>query len=171
MAKPLLTAAITRSGRLIRRYCCRFRQQHDRRPKTRERGITISTAHVEYETANRTLRARDCPGHADYVKNMITRCCPDGRRVLVVNASDGPMPQTREPPAMPVSRRACACCLHEQVDQVDDEEILELVEMEIRELLSKSDFPARDIPIVRGSALAALEVPRRHTCGKNRSLR
>ncbi|MCJ1959415.1 MULTISPECIES: elongation factor Tu [Novosphingobium] len=130
----------------------------DKAPEERERGITISTAHVEYETANRHYAHVDCPGHADYVKNMITGAAQMDGAILVVNAADGPMPQTREHIllARQVGVPALVVFLN-KVDQVDDEELLELVEMEVRELLSSYDFPGDDIPIVKGSALAALE--------------
>ncbi len=130
----------------------------DKAPEERERGITISTAHVEYETEARHYAHVDCPGHADYVKNMITGAAQMDGAILVVNAADGPMPQTKEHIllARQVGVPAMVVFMN-KVDQVDDEEILELVEMEIRELLSKYDFPGDDIPIVRGSALAALE--------------
>ena len=130
----------------------------DKAPEERARGITISTAHVEYETANRHYADVDCPGHADYVKNMITGAAQMDGAILVVSATDGPMPQTREHillarqvgvPALVVYMNKC--------DQVDDEEILELVEMEVRELLSSYEFPGDDIPVIRGSALVALE--------------
>jgi elongation factor Tu len=130
----------------------------DGAPEERERGITISTAHVEYETDNRHYAHVDCPGHADYVKNMITGAAQMDGAILVVSAADGPMPQTREHillarqvgvPALVVFLNKC--------DQVDDEELLELVEMEVRELLTSYDFPGDDIPIVKGSALAALD--------------
>jgi elongation factor Tu len=132
--------------------------QIDKAPEEKERGITISTAHVEYETEKRHYAHVDCPGHADYVKNMITGAAQMDGAILVVNAADGPMPQTREHillgrqvgiPSMVVFMN--------KVDQVDDDELLELVEMEIRELLSDYDYPGDDIPIVAGSALAALE--------------
>ena len=130
----------------------------DKAPEERERGITISTAHVEYETEARHYAHVDCPGHADYVKNMITGAAQMDGAILVVSSTDGPMPQTREHillarqvgvPALVVFLNKC--------DMVDDPELLELVEMEVRELLSKYNFPGDDIPIVRGSALAALE--------------
>ena len=130
----------------------------DKAPEERARGITISTAHVEYETANRHYAHVDCPGHADYVKNMITGAAQMDGAILVVSATDGPMPQTREHillarqvgvPALVVYMNKC--------DQLDDEEILELVEMEVRELLSSYEFPGDDIPVIRGSALVALE--------------
>ena len=130
----------------------------DKAPEERERGITISTAHVEYETAGRHYAHVDCPGHADYVKNMITGAAQMDGAILVVNAADGPMPQTREHILLARQVGVPALVVYmNKVDQVDDEEIPELVEMEIRELLSKYDFPGDDIPIVRGSALAALE--------------
>ena len=130
----------------------------DGAPEERARGITISTAHVEYETENRHYAHVDCPGHADYVKNMITGAAQMDGAILVVSAADGPMPQTREHIllARQVGVPALAVFMN-KVDQVDDEELLELVEMEIRELLSSYDFPGDDIPIVKGSALAALE--------------
>jgi elongation factor Tu len=130
----------------------------DKAPEEKARGITISTAHVEYETANRHYAHVDCPGHADYVKNMITGAAQMDGGILVVNAADGPMPQTREHIllARQVGVPALVVYLN-KVDQVDDEELLELVEMEVRELLSEYGFPGDDIPIVAGSALAALE--------------
>ena len=130
----------------------------DKAPEERERGITISTAHVEYETGPRHYAHVDCPGHADYVKNMITGAAQMDGAILVVNAADGPMPQTREHIllARQVGVPALVVFLN-KVDQVDDEELLELVEMEVRELLSEYEFPGDDIPIVAGSALAALE--------------
>ncbi len=139
----------------------------DKAPEERERGITISTAHVEYETENRHYAHVDCPGHADYVKNMITGAAQMDGAILVVNAADGPMPQTREHIllARQVGVPALVVFLN-KVDQVDDEEILELVELEVRELLSSYDFPGDDIPIVKGSALAALE-GRDDEIGKN----
>ena len=130
----------------------------DKAPEERERGITISTAHVEYETEARHYAHVDCPGHADYVKNMITGAAQMDGGILVVNAADGPMPQTREHIllARQVGVPALVVFMN-KVDQVDDEELLELVEMEIRELLSEYDFPGDDIPVIAGSALAALE--------------
>ena len=130
----------------------------DKAPEERERGITISTAHVEYETDARHYAHVDCPGHADYVKNMITGAAQMDGAILVVNAADGPMPQTREHIllARQVGVPALVVFMN-KVDQVDDEELLELVELEVRELLSAYDFPGDDIPIVKGSALAALE--------------
>ena len=130
----------------------------DKAPEERERGITISTAHVEYETTARHYAHVDCPGHADYVKNMITGAAQMDGGILVVNAADGPMPQTREHIllARQVGVPALVVYLN-KVDQVDDEELLELVEMEVRELLSSYEFPGDDIPIISGSALAALE--------------
>jgi len=130
----------------------------DKAPEERERGITISTAHVEYETEARHYAHVDCPGHADYVKNMITGAAQMDGAILVVNAADGPMPQTREHIllARQVGVPALVVYLN-KVDQVDDEELLELVEMEIRELLSAYEYPGDDIPIIAGSALAAME--------------
>ena len=130
----------------------------DKAPEEKARGITISTAHVEYETEGRHYAHVDCPGHADYVKNMITGAAQMDGAILVVNAADGPMPQTREHIllARQVGVPALVVFLN-KVDQVDDDELLELVEMEVRELLSSYEFPGDDIPIVKGSALAALE--------------
>jgi elongation factor Tu len=130
----------------------------DKAPEERERGITISTAHVEYETEARHYAHVDCPGHADYVKNMITGAAQMDGGILVVNAADGPMPQTREHILLARQVGVPALVVYmNKVDQVDDEELLELVEMEIRELLSEYDFPGDDIPVIPGSALAALE--------------
>ena len=156
--KTSLTAAITKvlaetGGATFTAY-----DQIDKAPEEKARGITISTAHVEYETANRHYAHVDCPGHADYVKNMITGAAQMDGAILVVSAADGPMPQTREHillarqvgvPAIVVFLNKC--------DMVDDSELLDLVELEVRELLSKYEFPGDTIPIVRGSALAALE--------------
>ena len=129
----------------------------DKAPEERERGITISTAHVEYETANRHYAHVDCPGHADYVKNMITGAAQMDGAILVVSATDGPMPQTREHIllARQVGVPAMVVFMN-KVDLVDDEEILELVELEVRELLSSYEFPGDDIPIIKGSATCAL---------------
>ena len=151
--KTTLTAAITKYFGEFQDY-----DQIDGAPEEKERGITISTAHVEYETDARHYAHVDCPGHADYVKNMITGAAQMDGGILVVNAADGPMPQTREHIllARQVGVPALVVFMN-KVDQVDDEELLELVEMEIRELLSSYDFPGDDIPIVAGSALAALE--------------
>jgi elongation factor Tu len=156
--KTTLTAAITKTlaetgGAEFTAY-----DEIDKAPEERERGITISTAHVEYESDNRHYAHVDCPGHADYVKNMITGAAQMDGAILVVSAADGPMPQTREHIllARQVGVPAIVVYLN-KVDQVDDEELLELVELEVRELLSSYDFPGDDIPIVKGSALAALE--------------
>ena len=139
----------------------------DKAPEEKARGITISTAHVEYETDARHYAHVDCPGHADYVKNMITGAAQMDGAILVVNAADGPMPQTREHIllARQVGVPALVVFLN-KVDQVDDEELLELVEMEVRELLSSYEFPGDDIPIIKGSALAAVE-GRDDEIGKN----
>jgi len=156
--KTTLTAAITSilsksGGATARKY-----EDIDAAPEEKERGITINTAHVEYQTENRHYAHVDCPGHADYVKNMITGAAQMDGAILVVSAADGPMPQTREHillarqvgvPSIVVFLNKC--------DMVDDEELLELVEMEVRELLSSYEFPGDDIPIVKGSALKALE--------------
>ena len=156
--KTTLTAAITKVMAEASGGAAVAFDQIDKAPEERERGITISTAHVEYETAARHYAHVDCPGHADYVKNMITGAAQMDGAILVVNAADGPMPQTREHIllARQVGVPALVVFLN-KVDQVDDEELLELVELEVRELLSSYDFPGDDIPIVKGSALAALE--------------
>ena len=139
----------------------------DKAPEERERGITISTAHVEYETDARHYAHVDCPGHADYVKNMITGAAQMDGAILVVNAADGPMPQTREHILLARQVGVPALVVYmNKVDQVDDEELLELVELEVRELLSSYDFPGDDIPVIKGSALAALE-GRDDEIGKN----
>jgi elongation factor Tu len=156
--KTTLTAAITKvlaesGGATFTAY-----DMIDKAPEEKARGITISTAHVEYETANRHYAHVDCPGHADYVKNMITGAAQMDGAIVVVSAADGPMPQTREHILLARQVGVPALVVYmNKTDQVDDEELLELVEMEIRELLSSYDFPGDDIPIVRGSALAALE--------------
>jgi elongation factor Tu len=156
--KTTLTAAITKVMSELHGGAAVDFANIDKAPEERERGITISTAHVEYETAARHYAHVDCPGHADYVKNMITGAAQMDGAILVVNAADGPMPQTREHILLARQVGVPALVVYmNKVDQVDDEEILELVEMEIRELLSKYDFPGDDIPVVRGSALAALE--------------
>ncbi|MBA4549374.1 elongation factor Tu [Thermoactinomyces intermedius] len=158
--KTTLTAAITTvlsqsGGAEAQAY-----DQIDKAPEERERGITISTAHVEYETENRHYAHVDCPGHADYVKNMITGAAQMDGAILVVSAADGPMPQTRE--HILLSRQVGVpyiVVFLNKCDMVDDEELLELVEMEVRELLSEYEFPGDDIPVIRGSALKALENP------------
>ena len=156
--KTTLTAAITKVMADAGRADFSAYDQIDKAPEERERGITISTAHVEYETENRHYAHVDCPGHADYVKNMITGAAQMDGAILVVNAADGPMPQTGEHIllARQVGVPALVVYLN-KVDQVDDAELLELVELEIRELLTSYEFPGDDIPIVKGSALAALE--------------
>ena len=132
--------------------------QIDKAPEERARGITIATAHFEYETATRHYAHVDCPGHADYVKNMITGAAQMDGAILVVSATDGPMPQTREHIllARQVGVPSIVCFLN-KIDAVEDEELVELVEMELRELLTFYKFPGDDVPIVRGSALAALK--------------
>ncbi|MBM9614654.1 elongation factor Tu [Desulfobulbus rhabdoformis] len=158
--KTTLTAAITRVLSTKGQAAFTDFSDIDKAPEEKERGITIATAHVEYETPTRHYAHVDCPGHADYIKNMITGAAQMDGAILVVAATDGPMPQTREHillarqvgvPAMVVFLNKC--------DMVDDEELIELVEMELRELLDKYDFPGDDIPIVQGSALLALENP------------
>ena len=156
--KTTLTAAITKVMADAGRADFSAYDQIDKAPEERERGITISTAHVEYETENRHYAHVDCPGHADYVKNMITGAAQIDGAILVVNAADGPMPQTKEHILLARQVGVPSLVVYmNKVDQVDDEELLELVELEIRELLSSYDFPGDDIPIVKGSALAALE--------------
>src|SRR4026209_2170363 len=130
----------------------------DNAPDERERGITIATAHVEYETANRHYAHVDCPGHADYIKNMITGAAQMDGAILVVSAADGPMPQTREHILLARQVEVPSLVVYlNKVDMVDDEMLVDLVEMEVRELLSKYEFPGDDIPVIRGSALKALE--------------
>ena len=165
--KTSLTAAITKvlakaGGATFTAY-----DQIDKAPEERARGITISTAHVEYETANRHYAHVDCPGHADYVKNMITGAAQMDGAILVVSAADGPMPQTREHIllARQVGVPALVVFLN-KVDMVDDAELLELVELEVRELLKSYQFPGDDIPVVKGSALSALEDKDADTLGE-----
>ena len=156
--KTTLTAAITRVlGEAGGAEFVSF-DEIDKAPEERARGITIATAHVEYETAMRHYAHVDCPGHADYVKNMITGAAQMDGAILVVSAADGPMPQTREHILLARQVGVPALVVYmNKVDMVDDEEILELVELEVRELLSVYEFPGDDIPVIRGSALAALE--------------
>jgi elongation factor Tu len=156
--KTTLTAAITKVMAELHGGAAVDFANIDKAPEERERGITISTAHVEYESAARHYAHVDCPGHADYVKNMITGAAQMDGAILVVNAADGPMPQTREHILLARQVGVPALVVYmNKVDQVDDEELLELVELEVRELLSSYDFPGDDIPIIKGSALAALE--------------
>ena len=156
--KTTLTAAITKvlaeeGGASFTAY-----DQIDKAPEEKARGITISTSHVEYETPNRHYAHVDCPGHADYVKNMITGAAQMDGAILVVSAADGPMPQTREHILLARQVGVPALVVYmNKVDQVDDPELLELVEMEIRDLLKSYDFPGDEIPIIKGSALAVLE--------------
>ncbi|MBE9116442.1 elongation factor Tu [Lusitaniella coriacea LEGE 07157] len=156
--KTTLTAAITMTLAVLGQAKARKYDDIDAAPEEKQRGITINTAHVEYETENRHYAHVDCPGHADYVKNMITGAAQMDGAILVVSAADGPMPQTREHIllAKQVGVPSLVVFLNKQ-DQVDDEELLELVELEVRELLSSYEFPGDDIPIVSGSALSALE--------------
>jgi elongation factor Tu len=156
--KTTLTAAITKVLAQAKLANYTAFDQIDKAPEERERGITIAIAHVEYETEKRHYAHVDCPGHADYIKNMITGAAQMDGAILVVSAPDGPMPQTREHIllARQVEVPAMVVFLN-KVDMMDDEELLELVELEVRELLSKNQFPGDDIPIVRGSALKALE--------------
>ena len=156
--KTTLTAAITMALSQQGQAAAMRYDEIDKAPEEKARGITINTAHVEYETEHRHYAHVDCPGHADYVKNMITGAAQMDGAILVVSAADGPMPQTRE--HILLARQVGVpyiVVFMNKVDQVDDEELLELVEMEIRELLSSYDFPGDDIPIIRGSALRALE--------------
>ena len=156
--KTTLTAAITMALSQEGHAAAMRYDEIDKAPEEKARGITINTAHVEYETEHRHYAHVDCPGHADYVKNMITGAAQMDGAILVVSAADGPMPQTRE--HILLSRQVGVpyiVVFMNKVDQVDDEELLELVEMEIRELLSEYDFPGDEIPIIKGSALKALE--------------
>ena len=156
--KTTLTAAITKilaeaGGAEFTAY-----DEIDKAPEERERGITIATAHVEYETETRHYAHVDCPGHADYIKNMITGAAQMDGAILVVSAADGPMPQTREHVLLARQVNVPSLVVYlNKVDQLDDEELLELVEMEVRELLDEYDFPGDDIPVVRGSALLATQ--------------
>ena len=156
--KTTLTAAITKvlaetGGATFTAY-----DQIDKAPEEKARGITIATAHVEYETANRHYAHVDCPGHADYVKNMITGAAQMDGAILVVSAADGPMPQTREHILLARQVGVPSLVVYmNKIDMVDDPELIELVELEVRELLSSYDFPGDDIPVIKGSALAALE--------------
>jgi len=165
--KTTLTAAITKVLSEDGKAEFSSFDQIDNAPEEKERGITIATSHVEYETENRHYAHVDCPGHADYVKNMITGAAQMDGGILVVSAADGPMPQTREHIllARQVGVPALIVFLN-KVDQVDDQELLDLVEMEVRELLTEYEFPGDDIPIVKGSALSALEGKDEET-GKN----
>ena len=156
--KTTLTAAITRV--LAKTGLAEYVpfEEIDKAPEEKERGITIATAHVEYQTANRHYAHVDCPGHADYIKNMITGAAQMDGAILVVGANDGPMPQTRE--HILLARQVgvpYVVVFLNKTDMVDDPELIELVELELRELLSSYDFPGDDIPIIRGSALKALE--------------
>ena len=156
--KTTLTSAITKH--LAKKGMAEYIafEDIDKAPEEKERGITIATAHVEYETAKRHYAHVDCPGHADYIKNMITGAAQMDGAILVVGADDGPMPQTREHIllARQVGVPSIVVFLN-KVDMVDDEELIELVDLELRELLTKYEFPGDEIPVVRGSALAALE--------------
>ncbi len=156
--KTTLTAAITKVLSLRGQAKARAFDTIDKAPEERERGITISIAHVEYETEKRHYAHVDCPGHADYIKNMITGAAQMDGAILVVSAPDGPMPQTREHILLAYQVEVPAMVVYlNKVDVMDDEELLELVEMEVRELLSRYGFPGDEIPIIRGSALGALE--------------
>jgi len=158
--KTTLTAAITQTLAGKGLASERSFDSIDNAPEERERGITINTSHVEYETENRHYAHVDCPGHADYVKNMVTGAAQMDGAILVVSASDGPMPQTREHILLARQVQVPSIVVFmNKVDQVDDDELLELVEMEIRELLNEYDFPGDDTPIIQGSALKALESP------------
>src|SRR6187397_3115060 len=156
--KTSLTAAITKvlaetGGATFTAY-----DQIDKAPEEKARGITISTAHVEYQTEKRHYAHVDCPGHADYVKNMITGAAQMDGAILVVSAADGPMPQTREHILLARQVGVPALVVYmNKVDMVDDPELIELVEMEVRELLSSYEFPGEEIPVIKGSALCALE--------------
>src|ERR1700710_3296896 len=156
--KTTLTAAITKTLSTVGGAEAQSFEEIDNAPEEKERGITIATSHVEYQTENRHYAHVDCPGHADYVKNMITGAAQMDGAILVVSAADGPMPQTREHIllARQVGVPYIVVFLN-KADMVDDEELLELVEIEVRELLTKYKFPGDTIPIIKGSALAALE--------------
>src|SRR5216110_2082520 len=157
--KTTLTAAITKVlSKHNPKIKFRSFEEIDNAPEEKERGITIATSHVEYETANRHYAHVDCPGHADYIKNMITGAAQMDGAILVVSAADGPMPQTREHIllARQVGVPYIVVFLN-KVDMVDDEELLELVEVEVRDLLSEYEFPGDDVPVILGSALKALE--------------
>src|SRR6266446_5569704 len=156
--KTTLTAAITKV--LASKKLATFTafDQIDKAPEEKERGITISIAHVEYETLKRHYAHVDCPGHADYIKNMITGAAQMDGAILVVGANDGPMPQTREHILLAHQVEVPAVVVFmNKVDMVDDPELLDLVELEVRDLLKKNDYPGDDIPVIRGSALKALE--------------
>jgi elongation factor Tu len=169
--KTTLTAAITKVLAEVGGAEFTAFEDIDKAPEERERGITIATSHVEYESENRHYAHVDCPGHADYVKNMITGAAQMDGAILVVSAADGPMPQTREHILLARQVGVPSIVVYmNKVDQVDDEELLDLVELEMRELLTKYEFPGDDIPIVRGSALAALE-GRDDEIGKNSLLK
>src|SRR5437870_3647463 len=156
--KTSLTAAITKVLAMKKLAEYKAYDQIDNAPEERERGVTINISHVEYETENRHYAHVDCPGHADYIKNMITGAAQMDGAILVVSAPDGPMPQTREHILLARQVEVPAIVVYlNKVDLMEDEELLELVELELRELLSKYNFPGDDIPIVRGSALKALE--------------
>jgi elongation factor Tu len=156
--KTTLTAAITKVAALLGKAQFMAYDQIDNAPEERERGITIAIRHVEYETDARHYAHVDCPGHADYIKNMITGAAQMDGAILVVSAPDGPMPQTREHILLARQVQVPAIVVYlNKVDMMDDEELLELVELEVRELLSRYEFPGDDIPIIRGSALQALE--------------
>ena len=158
--KTTLTAAITQTLASQGLATVRSFDSIDNAPEERERGITINTAHVEYETENRHYAHVDCPGHADYVKNMVTGAAQMDGAILVVSAADGPMPQTREHILLARQVQVPSIVVFmNKIDQVDDEELLELVEMEIVELLNEYDFPGDETPIIKGSALKALENP------------
>src|SRR6184192_2724276 len=157
--KTTLTAAITKVlSKHNPKIQFRSFDSIDNAPEEKARGITIATAHVEYETANRHYAHVDCPGHADYIKNMITGAAQMDGAILVVSAADGPMPQTREHIILARQVEVPALVVYlNKIDMVDDEMLIDLVEMEVRELLSKYEFPGDDVPVIRGSALKALE--------------
>jgi len=158
--KTTLTAALTKVMAEERGGTAKAFDEIDNAPEERERGITIATAHVEYETAKRHYAHVDCPGHADYIKNMITGAAQMDGAILVVSAADGPMPRTREHVLLAHQVNVPYIVVYlNKVDMVDDPELLELVEMELRELLSDYDFPGDEVPIIQGSALEALNNP------------
>ena len=166
--KTTLTAAITKVLNMKGMAQVKEFGEIDAAPEERARGITIATAHIEYETENRHYAHVDCPGHADYVKNMITGAAQMDGAIIVVSAADGPMPQTREHILLARQVNVPYLVVYlNKVDQVDDEELLELVELEVRELLSSYEFPGDDIPVIKGSALLALESDKTDPTGED----
>src|SRR4029077_890312 len=165
--KTTLTAALTKVMAETHGGTFMAYDQIDKAPEEKARGITISTAHVEYETPLRHYAHIDCPGHADYIKNMITGAAQMDGAILVVAATDGPMPQTREPLLLARQVNVPYIVVYmNKVDTVDDPELLDLVELEVRELLKKYEFPGDDVPVVRGNSLAVMQDPKDDAAGK-----